>query len=73
MASRWVGMAISGGPIAECNSARQDTGIALAIDQRGHHVPPGDAKDVAGHDRELDLGVFEEFFHSLLFGSAYLN
>jgi hypothetical protein len=36
---------------------RQDLGVALPSDQRGQHGPPGHPNDVAGHHREVALGV----------------
>ncbi len=40
--------------------------VPLAGDQRGHHVPAGDPEDVAGHHRQLDLGVLQQLLHPVL-------
>jgi hypothetical protein len=44
----------------------QGRGVALSGDQRFDHVPAGAAQDVAGHDRQLDPGVFEQLLQALL-------
>jgi hypothetical protein len=43
----------------------------LAGDQRGQHLPAGDAEDVRHHRREFDLGVFEQLLHPVLLRGAH--
>ena len=52
---------------------RQHLGVALPGDQRGHHLPPGDPEQVAGHHRQLDLGVLEQLLGPLLLRGARLD
>ena len=40
-------------------------GVAFACDHGGQHGPGGDPHDVGGHGRQLDQGVFEQFFDPL--------
>ena len=51
----------------------QRLGVALPADQRGHHLPPGHTEDVAGHRRQLDLGVLEQLLHPLLLRGTGLH
>jgi hypothetical protein len=47
--------------------------IALPSDQSVHDRPPGDAVQIRQHRRDLDLGVLEQLFDSLLLASAVLD
>jgi hypothetical protein len=49
----------------------QDLRIALPGGQRVEHLPPGDPEQLAGHRRQLDLGVFEQLLHPLLLRAAF--
>jgi len=44
--------------------------VTLPGSQRGQHVAAGDAEDVGDDRAQLDLRVFEQLFHPLLFGGA---
>jgi hypothetical protein len=45
--------------------------VAFAVDQRRQHRPPGDPKDVGGHRRQLDPGVFELLLQPLRLAGAF--
>jgi hypothetical protein len=47
--------------------------VVLAGDQRGHHLPPRHPEDVAGHHRQLDLGVLEKLLRPLLLRGSCLD
>jgi hypothetical protein len=49
---------------------RQHLGVTLAGDQRGQHGPAGEPEDVAGHHRELDLGVLQQLLDPVLLRGA---
>jgi hypothetical protein len=48
----------------------QDLGVTFTADQGGHHLPPGDPKDVGGHNGQLDLGVLEQLLDPVLLPTA---
>ena len=41
--------------------------------QRGKHLPPGNAEDVRDHRGQFDLGVFEELLHPVLLRGTHLD
>jgi hypothetical protein len=49
---------------------RQHPRIPLTREQRVHHRPTADPEDVAGHDRQLDLGVFQQLLDPVLLPRA---
>ena len=44
----------------------QNLRVPLPGDQRGHHLPTGHPEDIAGHHRQLDLGVLQQLLDPLL-------
>jgi hypothetical protein len=57
------------GPCHLCEHPR----VLLPTDQRGHHLSPGDAEDIAGDDGQFDARVFEELLHPVLLRAPRTN
>jgi hypothetical protein len=61
------------GPHAATCQLSQDRGIARALHQGFQHGAPRGPKDIPGHGRQLDAGVFQQLMDTIGFARSLLD